>query len=150
MHAIFATWVNHGCSSIYFSARKSVNGSGSSFGWFCRCLCVSSLKCRSVSYRTRLLAWVLNTFRQQHLQVAGASVMPCAARCCTSSKVPAAGFVALTPPFTISSTGSDDARLPSSHTCYNQLEIPQYSSAEILRDKLLRALEFGAIGFGFA
>lgn len=67
-----------------------------------------------------------------------------------SSKVPAAGFAALTPPFTISSTGSDDARLPSSHTCYNQLEIPQYSTAEILRDKLLRALEFGAVGFGFA
>lgn len=67
-----------------------------------------------------------------------------------SSKVPAAGFVALVPPFTVSSTGEDDVRLPSSHTCYNQLEIPKYSSAEILRDKLYCALEFGTIGFGFA
>lgn len=67
-----------------------------------------------------------------------------------SSKVPAAGFVALIPPFTISSTIEDDTRLPTSHTCYNQLEIPKYSSAEILRDKLLQALELGAVGFGFA
>lgn len=43
--------------------------------------------------------------------------------------------------------GEDDERLPSSHTCFNQLCMPKYSSKEILRTKLTQAIE-GAQGFG--
>ena len=43
--------------------------------------------------------------------------------------------------------GDDDERLPSSHTCFNQLCMPKYSSKEILRSKLSQAIE-GAQGFG--
>ena len=43
--------------------------------------------------------------------------------------------------------GEDDERLPSSHTCFNQLCMPQYSTKEILRAKLTQAIE-EAQGFG--
>jgi hypothetical protein len=40
-----------------------------------------------------------------------------------------------------------DLKLPTSHTCFNQLLIPEYSSKEILRNKLSVAIE-NATGFG--
>ena len=40
--------------------------------------------------------------------------------------------------------------LPSAHTCFNQLDLPAYSSAEELKEKLLMAITEGAEGFGFA
>jgi len=40
-----------------------------------------------------------------------------------------------------------DRKLPTSHTCFNQLLIPEYSSKEILRKKLHVAIE-NATGFG--
>jgi hypothetical protein len=36
-----------------------------------------------------------------------------------------------------------DRALPSSHTCFFQLDLPEYSSYEILRDRLLYACEHG-------
>ena len=41
-------------------------------------------------------------------------------------------------------------RLPSAHTCFNQLDLPDYPSEEVLRDKLLQAVHEGHEGFGFA
>ena len=43
--------------------------------------------------------------------------------------------------------GEGDGRLPSSHTCYNQLHIPQYSSKDVLRRNLEMAIE-NPTGFG--
>jgi E3 ubiquitin-protein ligase HUWE1 len=40
--------------------------------------------------------------------------------------------------------------LPSAHTCFNQLELPEYTSEEELREKLLIAIREGSEGFGFA
>ena len=40
--------------------------------------------------------------------------------------------------------------LPTAHTCFNQLDLPEYSSYEELRDKLLMAINEGSEGFGFA
>jgi hypothetical protein len=40
-----------------------------------------------------------------------------------------------------------DEKLPTAHTCFNQLVIPQYSSKDILRKKLLVAIE-NSTGFG--
>ncbi len=44
-------------------------------------------------------------------------------------------------------SGTD--RLPSAHTCFNQLDLPDYSSMKVLQDKLLIALREGSQGFAF-
>eukprot|EP00930_Biecheleria_cincta_P024231 TRINITY_DN17362_c0_g1_i1.p1 TRINITY_DN17362_c0_g1~~TRINITY_DN17362_c0_g1_i1.p1 ORF type:complete len:3719 (+),score=933.30 TRINITY_DN17362_c0_g1_i1:1202-11158(+) len=41
-------------------------------------------------------------------------------------------------------------RLPSAHTCFNQLDLPDYPSEDVLREKLLQAVREGHEGFGFA
>ena len=47
-----------------------------------------------------------------------------------------------TQPFTIdSSGGSDDSKLPRSHTCMFQLHLPKYSTKELLRSRLLTAFQ---------
>ena len=38
--------------------------------------------------------------------------------------------------------------LPAAHTCFNQLDLPEYSSEEMTREKLLIALREGSEGFG--
>jgi ubiquitin-protein ligase E3 A len=43
--------------------------------------------------------------------------------------------------------GLDDARLPSAHTCFNHLILPQYSSKDHLKAKLLKAID-NHEGFG--
>ena len=40
--------------------------------------------------------------------------------------------------------------LPSAHTCFNQLDLPEYESEEIMKEKLLIAIREGSEGFGFA
>ena len=69
-----------------------------------------------------------------------------------TSKVPLEGFAAL--------QGSEGVRkfnihkafgshlLPSAHTCFNQLDLPEYSSEEMTKEKLLVALREGSEGFG--
>ena len=54
------------------------------------------------------------------------------------------------PPFNVT-LGSDMAKnsLPKSHTCFNQIVLPQYSSYEALKEKLLFAVE-NTDGFGMA
>jgi hypothetical protein len=72
-----------------------------------------------------------------------------------SSKVPLDGFKGLIgmrgpQKFTISKIKSDDImRLPSGHTCFNQLDLPEYPSKEILHERLLLAIK-ETKGFGFA
>lgn len=69
-----------------------------------------------------------------------------------SGKVPAGGFNALAStssgPIKISRSGSTD-RLPTTHTCFNQIEIPPYESYEELYKKLTMAIYCGYKGFGF-
>ena len=40
-------------------------------------------------------------------------------------------------------------RLPSAHTCFNQLDLIEYASLEQLRERLALALREGSEGFGF-
>jgi hypothetical protein len=48
----------------------------------------------------------------------------------------------------VQSNGADPAFLPTSHTCFNTLDLPvTYPSEEWLRDRLLAALRHTA-GFG--
>ena len=49
--------------------------------------------------------------------------------------------------FTITATGLDDNRIPSAHTCFNDVILPRYSSKDNMRQKLIQALEHKE-GFG--
>ena len=40
-------------------------------------------------------------------------------------------------------------QLPKSHTCFNQLDLPNYPNKEILKEKLRVVLTWGSEGFGF-
>jgi hypothetical protein len=42
-----------------------------------------------------------------------------------------------------------DHQLPKSHTCFNQLDLPNYPSKEVLKQKLGICLAWGSEGFGF-
>ena len=52
-----------------------------------------------------------------------------------STKAPILGLKDMK--FYIGRMGEDSERLPSAHTCFNHLLVPEYSSKEKLRQKLL-------------
>ena len=62
---------------------------------------------------------------------------------------PLLGFKQLNPQFSIRDSGSDQTRLPSTSTCVNLLKLPIYKDANVLRDKLLYAINAGA-GFNLS
>lgn len=72
-----------------------------------------------------------------------------------SSKVPVEGYATLQgmngpEKFQITRVVTNDVmRLPQGHTCFNQLDLPEYPSKEVLRERLLWAITETA-GFGFA
>lgn len=64
-----------------------------------------------------------------------------------SDRVPIKGLASLTPPFTISRAGPHSDRLPTAHTCFNHLLLPDYQDLESLRGRLLLAIQ-NSEGFG--
>ncbi|KAJ1919240.1 E3 ubiquitin-protein ligase tom1 [Mycoemilia scoparia] len=71
-----------------------------------------------------------------------------------TSKVPLGGLAKLQgnngiQKFQIHRDFSSKERLPTAHTCFNQLDLPLYSSYEQLRSQLLLAISEGNTGFGF-
>jgi len=69
-----------------------------------------------------------------------------------SPRLPVGGFKALNPPLTIvrktvDSPGRPDEFLPSVMTCVNYLKLPDYSSSEIMRERLRFALQEGKHSF---
>lgn len=72
-----------------------------------------------------------------------------------TSKVPLNGFKELSSvdgncKFSIHRDYGSLDRLPSSHTCFNQIDLPAYESYETLRGSLLLAITEGHEGFGLA
>ncbi|XP_076049070.1 HECT, UBA and WWE domain containing E3 ubiquitin protein ligase 1 isoform X2 [Oratosquilla oratoria] len=72
-----------------------------------------------------------------------------------TSKVPLQGFAALegmngTQKFQIHRDDRSTDRLPSAHTCFNQLDLPVYETYDKLRHYLLKAIHECSEGFGFA
>ena len=61
------------------------------------------------------------------------------------NRAPILGLARL--PLYVGREGPDSERLPSSHTCFNHLLIPEYPSKEKLREKLLIAIN-NSEGFG--
>ncbi|KAI8583464.1 hypothetical protein K450DRAFT_223827 [Umbelopsis ramanniana AG] len=56
------------------------------------------------------------------------------------SRPPLLGFKGLNPQFCIRNAGGFDSRLPTSSTCVNLLKLPRYSNLDILKQKLLYAI----------
>jgi len=72
-----------------------------------------------------------------------------------TSKVPLQGFGALegmngVQKFQIHRDDRSTDRLPSAHTCFNQLDLPAYETFDKLRSYLLKAIHECSEGFGFA
>ncbi|KAL5206475.1 hypothetical protein ABZP36_034684 [Zizania latifolia] len=71
-----------------------------------------------------------------------------------TSKVPLEGFSALQgisgpQRFQIHKAYGSTNHLPSAHTCFNQLDLPEYTSKEQLQERLLLAIHEANEGFGF-
>ncbi|KAL5225432.1 hypothetical protein ABZP36_012071 [Zizania latifolia] len=71
-----------------------------------------------------------------------------------TSKVPLEGFSALQgisgpQRFQIHKAFGSTNHLPSAHTCFNQLDLPEYTSKEQLQERLLLAIHEANEGFGF-
>lgn len=62
-----------------------------------------------------------------------------------SDRVPVGGLSKLK--LVIARHGTDSERLPTAHTCFNVLLLPEYSSKEKLADRLLKAINYSK-GFG--
>ena len=62
-----------------------------------------------------------------------------------SDRVPLKGLVNLT--FIVQRHGEDSDRLPAALTCFNRLLLPEYSSREKLKERLIVAIE-NCKGFG--
>jgi len=65
--------------------------------------------------------------------------------CTGSDRVPISGLGGLT--LTISKNGNDNSKLPTSHTCFNHLLLPEYSSKDILKTRIMTAIQ-NSEGFG--
>ena len=62
----------------------------------------------------------------------------------STPRAPLLGFSHLNPRFSIRDSSEDQERLPSTSTCVNLLKLPRYTNADILREKLLYAINSGA------
>lgn len=72
--------------------------------------------------------------------------------CTGSTRVPFDGFIKLqgnsgTQKFSIHKISSDSVRLPSAHTCFNQLDLPEYSTYDELRKSIIYAINECSEGF---
>lgn len=65
--------------------------------------------------------------------------------CTGSDRVPVGGLSRLK--LMIARNGPDSDRLPTSHTCFNVLLLPEYTDREKLKDRLLKAINYSK-GFG--
>jgi ubiquitin-protein ligase E3 A len=65
--------------------------------------------------------------------------------CTGSDRIPIRGLSDLV--LTISKNGDDENHLPTSHTCYNHLLLPEYKNKDIMRERILTAIQ-NSEGFG--
>eukprot|EP00005_Dracoamoeba_jomungandri_P001649 CAMPEP_0174252470 /NCGR_PEP_ID=MMETSP0439-20130205/1927_1 /TAXON_ID=0 /ORGANISM="Stereomyxa ramosa, Strain Chinc5" /LENGTH=539 /DNA_ID=CAMNT_0015333009 /DNA_START=135 /DNA_END=1754 /DNA_ORIENTATION=+ len=66
-----------------------------------------------------------------------------------SARVPIS-FSYCNPQFTVvlNTNGFPADSLPYAHTCFNRLDLPHYTSLEAMLNGLIKALDFGLVGFG--
>eukprot|EP00397_Hematodinium_sp_SG-2012_P002519 GEMP01002526.1.p1 GENE.GEMP01002526.1~~GEMP01002526.1.p1 ORF type:complete len:1175 (+),score=189.51 GEMP01002526.1:145-3669(+) len=57
-------------------------------------------------------------------------------------RIPAAGFGSIYPPIALALTSASQSnRLPQTHVCFNRLDVPLYPTRELLKEKLLKAVQ---------
>ncbi|KAI5475050.1 E3 ubiquitin-protein ligase TRIP12, partial [Pseudohyphozyma bogoriensis] len=64
-----------------------------------------------------------------------------------SPRLPIGGFPALSPSLTVVRKDGGDGSLPSVMTCVNYIKLPDYSSREIVKERVMTAVKEGAGGF---
>ncbi|KAL8280298.1 hypothetical protein RQP46_007215 [Phenoliferia psychrophenolica] len=64
-----------------------------------------------------------------------------------SPRLPIGGFASLTPTLTIVRKDGGDGSLPSVMTCVNYIKLPDYSSRDIVKERIMTAVREGAGGF---
>ena len=62
----------------------------------------------------------------------------------STPRAPLLGFSSLRPKFSIRDSGTDVDRFPTTSTCVNLLKLPRYKSKDIMKEKLLYAVNSGA------
>jgi E3 ubiquitin-protein ligase TRIP12 len=68
-----------------------------------------------------------------------------------SHRLPIGGLTGLKTKFKLrKKVESDDESLPTSSTCVGMLKLPPYSSKEVMKENLLKAIEEGQSFFGFS
>ena len=67
----------------------------------------------------------------------------------STPRAPLLGFSQLQPRFSIRDSGRDQSRLPSTSTCVNLLKLPIYDEKQVMKDKLVYAINAGA-GFNLS
>ncbi|OSD07632.1 HECT-domain-containing protein [Trametes coccinea BRFM310] len=80
---------------------------------------------------------VVKTFNQEERRKLLRFVTSC-------SRPPLLGFKELNPNFAIRDATGDENRLPTASTCVNLLKLPRYKSPQVLREKLLQAINSNA------
>ncbi|KAI0366687.1 HECT-domain-containing protein [Pilatotrama ljubarskyi] len=80
---------------------------------------------------------VVKTFNQEERRKLLRFVTSC-------SRPPLLGFKELNPNFAIRDATGDESRLPTASTCVNLLKLPRYKSPQVLREKLLQAINSNA------
>lgn len=98
------------------------------------------------SHRTIRAFWsVVRTFSQAELALLVQFITG-------TSKIPLDGFASLQGmrgPQKVNIHRAHGNGLCTAHTCFNQLDLPDYGSRRVLREKLLLAIKEGGEGFGF-
>lgn len=100
--------------------------------------------CGSTPRFQKVLEWfwtIVSGFTQEEL----ARLLQFTTGC---SQLPPGGFGELCPHFQISALPEYE-RLPTAHTCFNQLCLPDYESMESMHKAILMAINEGNQGFGF-
>jgi hypothetical protein len=67
-----------------------------------------------------------------------------------SSQLPPGGFAELSPQFQISAAMGTRRMLPTAHTCFNMICLPEHDSFKEFEQALLTAINEGNEGFGLA
>lgn len=62
----------------------------------------------------------------------------------STPRAPLLGFASLSPRFSIRDSGDDQERFPTTSTCVNLLKLPRYQTEDVLRRKLLYAVNANA------
>eukprot|EP00126_Sphaerothecum_destruens_P007621 Sdes_comp19919_c0_seq1m12344 len=103
---------------------------------------------RNCKAEDELIVWFWDAMRSFEIEIQAKVLQFCTG----TSRIPVQGFRELygshgLKPFTIEKVDVPATNLPKSHTCFNRLDLPPYTSYEMLKEKL-RVAVTETVGFG--